>query len=452
MSSISFSPAARTNLESILQEFVRCTNHYPPLYHQRLIPWSETGQVSISRSQWETFQQTHDDSLDESSWFEWDGPNRQYLGMWLGEEDGLDVFVNLVESLAMVFRSEEPVIDGFDIDFHRSDWCAWLPLLHDWAFNFQMPLLRSDMFLWQAEDESPEDFYELAEQWQVTSGVQYPKHPVVWRLVDNVFTSSIAAIQALLEPEYVIATNNPWKLIGTQSRDSSRERSDLATWQDQAITSSQQYHRLVFGGDGWSVRFAGDDHPHNYSTHAGLTRLAHLIESAPKKFSPEELYQFGARNFSRRARLRQRNSVEDDLSGRSSLDIEQEMDDEEGRNDVQQRLEELHEERRNAENNSDKAAIARIDKECEGISQHYYVKGIEVKKQRTFPKKQRSSQYKAVKKTIDEAIAAIAKDRKDVSEELVSQFDHDGGFQFSANTNYTPWRVERRPEKSKGLS
>jgi hypothetical protein len=76
-----------------------------------------------------------------------------------------------------------------------------------------MPLLRSDMTLWGVEDHDPEDFYELAEQWEtLDGGTSIPRHPVVWRLIDNVFTSAATAIRALLWPDAVITTNEPWPL------------------------------------------------------------------------------------------------------------------------------------------------------------------------------------------------------------------------------------------------
>lgn len=56
---------------------------------QRMIPWSESGEMTISRLQWEAFQEAQDEFMADLPWFEWDGPNPHYLGIWLGHPDGL---------------------------------------------------------------------------------------------------------------------------------------------------------------------------------------------------------------------------------------------------------------------------------------------------------------------------------------------------------------------------
>ena len=45
----------RENLEAILAEFERAGRHYPPLYHEQLIAWSERGEVRLSDAQWQAF-------------------------------------------------------------------------------------------------------------------------------------------------------------------------------------------------------------------------------------------------------------------------------------------------------------------------------------------------------------------------------------------------------------
>src|SRR5690606_27899876 len=115
-----------------------------------------------------------------------------YPGLWFGDGEGLEEFANLSESVAMVLSQEAPDFDPLDFNLcvdHGSD---WLVRLHEWAFKYQLPLLRSERTLWRAEDHELQEFYELAEQWEtLEDGTKVPRHPVVWRLIDNVFTSSM---------------------------------------------------------------------------------------------------------------------------------------------------------------------------------------------------------------------------------------------------------------------
>lgn len=379
----------------------------------------------------------HAGSLDDLGWYEWDGPNRRYLGMWLGQVDGLEAFRNLVESLCAVFRSEEPDVEGLDIDFCTSEWCDWLPLLHDWAFRFQMPLLRSDMFLWQAEDESLDDFYEFAQQWQTNGDLPYPKHPLVWKLVDGVFTSSVSAIQAMLGPEGVISTNNPWEL-----EDSPSQRSESCD-SIQNASPKHSCHCLIFEDNGWNVHFADTPHPRYFHRDSGLSRIAMLIENAPRKLDPQALYQSGARRFRSTGRLPKSDAIEG-MSQTTALDVAQDVDDPEGRQVVERCLNDLHEERMEAVDKNDQATIDRIDSQLEVIHDHFNVQGDAVLPQRAFPKKQAPNRYKAVKKTINEAIEAISSVRKDVADELSEQIDMEGGFRFTPKPDCTKWRVSRR--------
>jgi hypothetical protein len=62
------------------------------------------------------------------------------------------------------------------------------------------------MSLWGV-DEYPDidDLEPYTSQWVESEGqIPYPKHPLCWRLVHNVFISSIAALRILLEPEMAL--------------------------------------------------------------------------------------------------------------------------------------------------------------------------------------------------------------------------------------------------------
>ena len=66
------------------------------------------------------------------------------------------------------------------------------------AHGHPTPLLRSEFDVWRLEgaDES-----ELEKWGTSTDGVRYPLHPFYWALVHDVFASSIAAIDLILDDE-----------------------------------------------------------------------------------------------------------------------------------------------------------------------------------------------------------------------------------------------------------
>lgn len=208
----------RENLEAILAEFERAGRYYPPLYHEQLVAWSEGGEVALTDAQWQAFIDAMGIKHDDSEWSEWSGPHRaspifstSCLDRWYGDSNGLKEFINLAESVTAVLEREDfSIVDNVELPFSFRSWNEWISTLHAWAWRFRLPLLSCDMNLWGAEDSTLDHFYELSEQMDQTGDVSWPLHPVCWSLTFNVFTSSAAAIRAILRPENVIALNDPW--------------------------------------------------------------------------------------------------------------------------------------------------------------------------------------------------------------------------------------------------
>lgn len=208
--------ATRSALKALRREFRRCSNWYPPLYHEKFLPWSEAGTVDISESQWSTFETANESIHPADEWAKWSGIHRSlegsdspFLGRWAGSPEGIEEFVNLADSVCIALADE----DMGELP-RLKDYGDWLWLLHTWAFRHQMPLLRSDMNVWGCEQfPESDDFYRLIETWTDPdeNGIGFPKHPLRWRLLFNVFTSSAAAIDAFLSPERVIASNEPFE-------------------------------------------------------------------------------------------------------------------------------------------------------------------------------------------------------------------------------------------------
>ena len=289
---ISISKAGRRSLKDICREFERCSRSYPALYHQRMVPWSETGRVGISLSQWEAFRTVCSEQLNADTWWQWDEPSFDcdYLGKWFGDGEGLDEFANLSESVAMVLSREDVDFDPLDFNLEVHHGSDWLSRLHDWAFKYKMPLLRSDMTLWGCEDYVYEDFYELAEQWEtLDSGVRIPRHPVVWRLIDNVFTSSATAIRAILRPDTVIATNEPWPLSPTAPLFRHTVAGDDETTTVQSSSVPLSGNSLYYDGLHWRLRYELDDSEGVLGGFEGLYRVVLLLQKPFNFFEYSEL-------------------------------------------------------------------------------------------------------------------------------------------------------------------
>lgn len=439
--------SGRANLNAILEEFLRANRHYGPLYHLRLIPWSEDGEVSVSESQWEAFINSHTASPDDEDWWEWDGPHTAKpgfsylsLGMWTGDPDGLQEFTDLANALVNVLSRENfSATDAPEHDF-RSVSC-WLSTVHYWAFKYQLPLLRSDMTLWGAEDSQSDQFFELAEMQVECNGISYPLHPLCFSLVDNVFTSSAAAIRAILQPATVISTNEPWCI--STARPSTLE---LSHKQHGGTLKQEEvpYHRLANTPFGWLIYPAGSvRHLPLSRCQAGLHRIAAMIGQSPTPFDAIDLSGYGARNFRASSRRAQPRSLasEPGMRERGSLALNQDPDDLETRMMAEERLRELAQDRAQAERTNDTFWLDEINDEVNKIRASLNVTNDnKVRKQRTFRDKNHKKAYDTVVATITNAIEDLKKQSLQIGKELERQVRLNE-LMFVREHAATPWEV-----------
>lgn len=444
----------RENLEAILAEFERAGRHYPPLYHERLVAWSEKGEVRLSDAQWQAFIEAESNKLDESEWSEWNGPHFSShmftvpcLDRWYGDPDGLQEFINLAESVTDVLKREDfSSVDETTLSFTFRSWSGWLSTLHAWAFQFRMPLLSCDMYPWGAEDASEDEFYELSEQMSQTGDLSWPLHPACWSLTYNVFTSSAAAIRAILRPDTVIALNEPWPCSEGNLRPLPPEVVDFV--------SPKPCHRIVHDAVGWHVHFAESPHPLLCSQKAGLQRIAVLILFKGQEVGASQLSQYGVRpekyQHSHRTIHKQK-----DLSSIDGLTVsktplsKQGKDNEDARRRTQDRVDELYRDRQEAQQSKDttvaKAIIAEIDDELSRIRQAYNVDDEgKVKPQRAFRDPQEKKAYDLVAATIKNTIKELkqkAPQHLKAIEELEYQIRLPK-LVFEQKDHFTPWVVE----------
>jgi len=440
--------AGRYNLEAILAEFERAGRIYPPLHHELLIGWSESGEVYFNEAQWQAFMDAEPSNLDESEWSEWDGPHSgspgfggEFLGRWYGNPGGQQEFINLAAALtAILDREDFSSVDNLALPFAFGSWVEWLSTIHFWASRFQLPLLSSDLGLWGVEDSDADEFYELTEKLNKTGDVSWPPHPLKWSLTFNVFTSSAAAIRAILRPNAVIAFNEPWPYSEIKSNALPPGGIDVIP------TSS---HRIVHDQIGWYVHFADSPRPVMCKQKAGLHRMAVLIQRKGSEVEPSELSQYGARQEPAARKVHKRECVDgsDGLTVGKSPFAKQEKDDEEARRRTQERLDELSRDRKEALRDNNATIIAEIDDEIRQIAEEYNVnENFKVKSQRPFRDLQEKKAYDSVAATIRNAIKElrnVAPQHLKAINELEDQIRLPKLI-FVQNEKFTSWVVEQR--------
>jgi hypothetical protein len=236
-----------------------------------------------------------------------------------------------------------------------------------------MPLLSNRVELWRGEGIDQHEWYRVASEWvDCGEGLRYPKHPYRWILNYDLFTSSMTAIRALLEPEFVIGQLGPWPL-----KKSYRQSHQIMEGLDGDTTEPETSARVLARDkhvinlciSGWEVWFKGADRPIRPINQAGLHRLAMLIETAPEQWCPRKLSEYGARRPGRLGRAGFNSLPEEQATELEVVrpmkndreDVPSEVTDEKKK--ILQRLSELRVERATAEKDGDHLVLEEIGKE-----------------------------------------------------------------------------------------
>ena len=209
----------RKNLEGIRDEFRLLYLKHPPLYHQRF-----SSPMEMTRAGWQAFSKQH--FRGEGDYVTYVATDNEFLGL-----------LSINESYGEVLRSKDEVgrprlhvsrHPGYR-DFlrlcHRigmllfripiSSMAArseWMDIVHDLAELQASPILRGDVSVWDVNflpvmvtdrgGNSLDDDCDLnAEDERSEGNAKFPKYPLVSSLDRDVFRSSAAAIDLLLDPE-----------------------------------------------------------------------------------------------------------------------------------------------------------------------------------------------------------------------------------------------------------
>jgi len=184
----------RIALKALRRQFERCSRLYPPIYHELFEPWWDLDlSGSTVEAVYQSFGDTHTEAF-HNQWQEWHGPaDIAYFGRFYGSDGrGLDEFRKLAESAYLVLRDIDPSLP--EHGYH-----GWVRMLHTMAHGHPTPLLRSDFDVWRLEGLATDS--ELEKSGTAEDGVRYPLHPFYWALVHDIFASSIAAIDLILDDE-----------------------------------------------------------------------------------------------------------------------------------------------------------------------------------------------------------------------------------------------------------
>ena len=194
----------RLNLRALWREFKRCSEMYRPLYHDRLVMWNAEDDGPLSDDSWLLFTDANMPDEDANEWWSWEQMPAEFgIGRYSGFSEGLQEFVKIAESAAILF-------DEMELDIGNISHRGWLALLHEVAFSQQLPLLRCRLHPWGRSEFAIEELDELGNQWHCTqNGIrEYPLHPHTFSLIHSVFLSSMTLIESVLNPDSVVITSS----------------------------------------------------------------------------------------------------------------------------------------------------------------------------------------------------------------------------------------------------
>jgi|GEM_PF-4994338 len=186
----------RDALMGVRQQFDRCSRLYAPIFHELFAPWMDMdlGGSDVDEVCGAFYCAYMPEFMDQ--WQEWHGPeDARYFGRFYGHYGaGLYDFQRLAESAYLVLQSVDRCLS--DDGYH-----GWLKIVHDMAHSYPTPLLRSDSDTWYLEEPTEEVLESYTE---TDAGIRYPLHPLHWVLKHDVFASSMAAIDLILDPDRAI--------------------------------------------------------------------------------------------------------------------------------------------------------------------------------------------------------------------------------------------------------
>ncbi len=188
------SKSCRAALNGIREQLRKCSYIYRPVFHELFVPRTDFSDRSASDI-WHSFKDAYQD-LFTDEWEMWHGPcDASFFGRFYGCGDGFSEFEKLAARAYFVVREIDETLP--EHGYHDCPDC-WMEFLHNVAFDFATPLLDSLWTIWEkgTEEDSP-----IRVDIQEGVGDPCPLHPFHYELVHDVFVSSMAAIDLILNEE-----------------------------------------------------------------------------------------------------------------------------------------------------------------------------------------------------------------------------------------------------------
>jgi hypothetical protein len=208
--------AVQASLKAIWRGFKRYHYRHPSIYHDLWEPQSPIEQafpdiwkpvsmiiggtsvvvadVPDVNGIGDSFRKANNNFDLPHAWKHWHEPSgARYFGCFYGDNGKVwDDFKRLAESAYLVLRQLQPELP--DDSFH-----GWMSVLHQMAHWYPTPLLRSYHRVWRFWDCTSDEDHE---RWvKPDGGTPYPQHPIQRTLEHDVVTSSMAAIEMILDDE-----------------------------------------------------------------------------------------------------------------------------------------------------------------------------------------------------------------------------------------------------------
>ena len=281
--------AHRIGLESIRAEFARAAVQYPDLFFEIITIDSPDPSRWEPRSVCQTFIEANGGRESrQEEWYVWkDG---KACGRFHGNLAGVTTFKRLAESVHLA----QCEIDRRDIDcFENPGFLEWLRRMFYTAHRDPTPLLRLKFGNWGIGWPLPEEkvLEVLAKQMAppIAGRPPYPVHPPTGHFVHDVFTSAIAFVDFILDPETAFLLGDGWppKILSQSQflpdmppiafpKDGGEVKGETTTAPPAKLPSPYAF-KFDTRKERWYLRFPGDE-PCDFDDYEGLKLYARLLQ------------------------------------------------------------------------------------------------------------------------------------------------------------------------------
>ena len=335
--------AFRAALKALREQFARAADRFSDVFYEHIAIGSPDPSQWDPRDVCRAFIEANRSMDVQEEWYLLkDG---RVCGRLYGDLTGIKEFKRLGDSLSLAIQEAavHHALVTSNEDYEYAGFCGMLRLMTSTAYYLPMPLLWSRRCRW-GTDEPVLDEGPSSDETVPASGDRppYPLHPRMVRLVHNVFTSTAAFIDTLIDPMknvFPLSVGerlDPENAPITLPQDSEGEAKEP---KDEGTPTGQQDNKYPYlirrQGRAWTVRFEGEEEP--FSGKKKLLAIAKLLRRHGEQIDALELDREGI-DVEREEKAKQARS---ELSDKVQLDGLDDKIDEEGIQFMMKRIEGL---------------------------------------------------------------------------------------------------------------